>query len=177
MFEIGSYVAYRSEGVCVISDIRAESFGAPNASERYYILTPIRHAQSTLFVPVNSEILTSQMRTLLSADEINKMSAEIREDRLALPPENRMRNNLFKEILSRGERRELAVLALTLADRIDGILADGKKPGATEMSAYHRATRMLYEEFEVTTDIKSHEQVVAFLKGNFTLCEKAQIKN
>ena len=58
MFEIGSYVAYRSEGVCVISDIRAETFGAPNNSELYYILTPVRHTQSTLFVPVKNENLT-----------------------------------------------------------------------------------------------------------------------
>ena len=173
MFEKGSYVAYKSEGVCVISDIRAESFGAPNDNEQYYILTPIHHAQSTLFVPVKNEILTSQMRTLLTAHEINQMVAKIREDRLALPPESRARNNFFKEILSRGERRELAVLALTLADKIDAIIASGKKPGTTETSALYRAERMLFEEFEVTTDIRSIEQVVEFLRGKITLGEKA----
>ena len=172
MFEIGSYVAYKSEGVCVISDIRAESFGAPNDNEQYYILTPIHHTQSTLFVPVKNEILTSQMRALLSVGEINQMAAEIREDRLALPPESRARNNFFKEILSRGERRDLAVLALTLADKIDTLIASGKKPGSTETSALHRAERMLFEEFEVTTNICSIDQVVEFLRGKIELVEK-----
>ena len=172
MFEIGSYVAYKSEGVCVISDIRAESFGAPNDNEQYYILTPIHHTQSTLFVPVKNEILTSQMRALLSVGEINQMAAEIREDRLALPPESRARNNFFKEILSRGERRDLAVLALTLADKIDTLIASGKKPGSTETSALHRAERMLFEEFEVTTNIRSIDQVVEFLRGKIELGEK-----
>lgn len=173
MFKIGSYVAYRSEGVCVISDIRAETFGAPNNSELYYILTPVRHTQSTLFVPVKNENLTSQMRTLLSADEINQLAAEIRGQKLSLPAESRARNNLFKEILSRGDRAELAVLALSLSEKIDEILARGKKPGTTETNAFHRATRMLYEEFEITTNISSAEQIVEFLKGNVTLGEKA----
>ena len=173
MFEIGSYVAYRSEGVCVISDIRAETFGAPNNSELYYILTPVHHTQSTLFVPVKNENLTSQMRTLLSAAEINQMAAEIRDQKLSLPAESRARNNLIKEILSRGDRAELAVLALSLSDKIDEILARGKKPGTTETNAFHRATRMLYEEFEITTNISSAEQIVEFLKGNVTLGEKA----
>ena len=173
MFEIGSYVAYKSEGVCIISDIRSENFGMPDGSEQYYILTPIHHAQSTLFVPVKNEVLTSQMRTLLSAPQINQMAADVREQRINMPPESRARNNFFKEILARGERTELAVLALTLSEKIDEIISNGKKPGSTETTALHRAERMLYEEFAVTTNIDSIEQVVEFLKGNITLQEKA----
>ena len=35
MFDIGSYVIYRSEGVCVVSDIREENFGIIGKSEKY----------------------------------------------------------------------------------------------------------------------------------------------
>ena len=47
MFEIGSYVSYRAEGVCVIADIRNESFGAIGASTKYYILSSIFIPQKT----------------------------------------------------------------------------------------------------------------------------------
>ena len=173
MFEIGKYVAYRSEGVCIISDIRAESFGADGTCAQYYILTPIHDKRSTLFVPVDNERLTSLMRALMSAEQINEMAAELRETRLEWIADCRSRNNEFREILSLGERRELAVLALTVADKIDETVAAGKKVGSTEASALRRALRMLYEEFSVTTDIRSAEDIIPFLRGEFALCDKA----
>ena len=171
MFAIGSSVVYKSEGVCVISDIRAECFGAP-AGEQYYVLTPVRDSRSVLFVPVNNEALTAFMRELMSADEINKMVDELRGQRLELPPECRVRNNLFKDIISRGDRRELVVLVLTLSEKIEQTVAAGKKVGTTEMSAISRAERMLYEEFCATTDISSISQVVPFLRGELRLGSK-----
>ena len=172
MFEIGSYVAYRSEGVCVITDIREENFGTSSESEQYYILTPVHHTQSTLFVPVKNRNLTALMRVLMSADEINEMATELRDQRLDLPAECRVRNNVFKEIISRGDRRELAVLVLTLAEKAETTLASGKKVGSTEAGALRRAENMLYEEFAVTTNIRSTNDVLAFLRGNVTLDPK-----
>lgn len=171
MFAIGSYVVYRAEGVCVISDIRAECFGAP-ASEQYYVLTPVHDNRSTLFVPVNNHALTSFMRELMTADEINKMVDELGAQRLELPPECRVRNNLYRDIISRGDRRELAVLVLTLADKAEQTVAAGKKVGTTEVSAITRAERMLYEEFFITTNITSIAQIVPFLRGEFKLGPK-----
>ena len=61
MFKVGTYVSYRSEGVCVISDIRMEAFNALGKSEEFYILAPIKDMNSVLYVPVNNEVLTSKM--------------------------------------------------------------------------------------------------------------------
>ena len=36
MFKVGTYVSYRSEGVCVISDIRMEAFNALGKNEEFY---------------------------------------------------------------------------------------------------------------------------------------------
>ncbi len=77
MFKIGSYVVYRSEGVCVVSDIRTVSFGALGSTE-YYILTPISDKKSTVFVPVHNEALTSQMRGLLNAEKFSELIEECR---------------------------------------------------------------------------------------------------
>lgn len=170
MFEVGTLVVYKSEGVCMISDVRAESFGAPD--ELYYILTPQNDPKSTLFVPVSNERLTSLIRRLLSADEINEMVAALREERIEWAADSRSRNNAFKEILSCRERGQLTVLAITLWEKISETLASGKKAGSTETGALRRAERMLYEEFSATTDISSQEDVIPFLRGEITLKAK-----
>lgn len=170
MFKIGSYVVYKSEGVCAISDVRAEDFGTPG--EQYYILTPLNDPKSTLFVPVANEKLTSLMRRLMSAEEINELAAAAREESMEWIADSRSRSNVFKEILALGDRRQLAVLARTLAERIAETLASGKKAGSTETGALRRAERMLYEEFSATTDISSPEDVLPFLRGEITLGAK-----
>ena len=73
MFEIGSYVMYRAEGVCKISDIRDESFGAIGGQEKYYILSPLNDDKSTVYVPMGNDALLGMMRPLMSAEEICRM--------------------------------------------------------------------------------------------------------
>ena len=36
MFKVGTYVSYRAEGVCVISDIRNEAFNSLGKKEEFY---------------------------------------------------------------------------------------------------------------------------------------------
>ena len=169
MFEIGSFVIYRSEGVCVVTDIRIENFGTIGKEEQYYILTPINDGKSTVFVPLANERLVSFMRPLMSADEINAMADGLRDERMEWLPDSRGRNNAFRDVLSRGDRRELCVLVNTVNERLEQIAVQGKKAGSTELSALSKAEKMLYEEFRVTTDISSIEQISLLLKGEILL--------
>ena len=65
MYKIGTYVSYRSEGVCVINEIKQQKFGALDTASEYYVLSPIVDNNSKLYVPVNNEALVSKMRPLL----------------------------------------------------------------------------------------------------------------
>ena len=172
MYEIGSYVVYRSEGVCKISDIREESFGAIGAKELYYILVPQSNEQSTLFVPVNNEKLSSMIYRLLSADEINQLCAELSGKRMEWRSDIRTRNSYFRDILAVGDRVELILLANTVNDHICSMIKAGRKPGFTDINALTRAKKMLYEEFRVTTDIRSYEEIMPLLFGELQLKDK-----
>ncbi|MBE6576929.1 MAG: hypothetical protein E7653_02170 [Ruminococcaceae bacterium] len=173
MFEIGSRVVYRAEGVCVVSDIRNENFGTIGKEEQYYILTPINDGRSTVFVPLANELLVGYMRELMSAEEINAMVDEIREERLEWPTDNRARNNVFKETLALGERRQLCVLVNTVTEKLEKAAALGKKAGTTDLGVLHKALTMLYEEFSATTDIDTPEKILPLLRGEIKLGEKA----
>jgi RNA polymerase-interacting CarD/CdnL/TRCF family regulator len=165
MFAIGAYVSYRSEGVCVISDIRTEVFNSLGKSEEYYILAPLKDMNSVLYVPVNNEILTSKMQPLLSADEICALADELRGELLDWIDESRARNAALREILSGGDRRELIVLVNTILDRIARSDEIGRKITAGDENTLKRAKRMLLDEFSATTDLTTDEQLMGVLAG------------
>ncbi len=166
MFKKGDTVSYRSEGACKISDIRKENFsGANGGMAYYYILSPLNDPRSTLFVPVDNERLTAMMRPLLSAEDILSLCEELRGERMPWIEENRARNAAFREILSEGDRRKLIVLLNTIAERIEETKTEGKRPLGTDLNAASRAVRLLYEEFSVTTDLSSEEEIFGLLRG------------
>lgn len=172
MFEIGSYVSYRAEGVCVICDIREERFGALGETAKYYILSPVGDEKSTVFVPMENEALMALMRPLLSAEEILSLASEVRGERLEWIEESRLRNLKFREILSLGDRRELMVLINTVLEHNEMITKLGKKVGATDENALYRAKTMLFEEFSMTTDLASSDELLLLLRGERGLAAK-----
>ena len=172
MFEIGSYVTYRAEGVCVISDVREERFGALGGLGKYYILSPIGDEKSTVFVPMDNEGLLAMMRPLLSADEIMQTVVELRDERMEWIEESRLRNIRFREIFSNGDRRQIIVLLNTVAEHSEMLRAMGKKVGTTDENAQHRAQTVLFEEFSMTTDLRSIDDVLPLLRGEKTLKSK-----
>lgn len=172
MFTVGSYVIYRAEGVCVISDIREESFGAIGEKNSYYILSPIGDKTSTLFVPVDNERLCSMIRRLLSPEEIMELAGELRDERLQWIPDSRARNLRYRDILSIGDRRELIVLINTVV----AIMKEGKNSDkrltGTDENALRRAKRMLYDEFTATSEIRTEDDVIRILAGELTVQPK-----
>lgn len=165
MFTKGSYVVYRAEGVCVVSDIREESFNALDKETYFYILSPVKEPKSLLYVPTDNAQLTSMMRPILSAEEINSLAEELCDERIELLAESRSRGAQLREILGRGDRRELIVLLNTLIDFMGRVKQSGKKLGVTEINAYTRASKLLVEEFSVMSDIDSVEKLLAVISG------------
>lgn len=165
MFTVGTYVSYRSEGVCVITDIRKESFNALGKSEDYYILAPLKDINSVLYVPVNNEALTSKMQSLLPADEICALADELRTERMAWIDDSRTRNGALRALLVAGDRRELIILVNTIIDRIEHAPEIGRRVTAGDESTLKRAIKMLVDEFSATTDIAGEDELLGVLKG------------
>ena len=165
-FSVGDTVVYRAEGVCDIVDIRKEHFGANTEGEDYYILSPRNDVNSSIYVPVHNEALTALMRPILSREEILSLVRAVRDERMDWPAESRARNTVFRDILSRGDRRELVVLALTVYERVLETVAAGKKVGSTESGALARACKLLRDEFSVAIPLHSDEELMALLRGN-----------
>ncbi len=175
MFKVGEYVSYKTEGVCVISDIRSECFGAMGKSEEYYILAPIRDMNSTLYVPVGNKLLTDRMKRLLSAEEICALAEELRSKRLEWIEDSRARNSALRDILTLADRSELIVLVNTLSEKICSLADEGKKHTAGDENIFKRAKKILLDEFSATTDLASEEELMALLGGTHKCYPKNNI--
>ncbi len=172
MFEKGSYVIYRSEGVCRITDIKSENFGIGNDAEQYYILTPLSDTRSTVFVPVKNEQLTCFMRPLMSAQEVNALVHRLKDSRLEWQSDARARTAQFKEILSSTDRERLVLMMNTLRERFDKLISEGKKISTAEQGIYARAEKLFYDELCTVTDISSQSDVRKVLSCEITLKNK-----
>ncbi len=161
-YEIGNCVIYRAEGICDIIDIRCESFAGGEKTD-YYILSPRNDPNSTVYVPVDNEKLTSMMRPLLSEKEIRALIAEFREERLEWIEDSRARNTKFKEILSIGERKSVLILLNTVRERIALNEANGKRSGTTDTGALSKACKLLRDEFSYSIPLKTDEALFVLL--------------
>ena len=66
MYNIGDAVVYSTTGICIIDDIRYESFR--DELEQYYVLRPLLTRESTIFSPVKNT--TAKMRLISSKEEL-----------------------------------------------------------------------------------------------------------
>ena len=163
MYKLGTYVSYRSEGVCVITEIRHQKFGMLNEQKDFYILSPINDLNSTLFVPTDNEVLIGKMRLLCSASDVNALAKDLLDKRLDWIEISRPRNNYFKDLLSDGNRNNLILLIHTVCEREMQLAQNGKHVTQSDLTAVARAKKMLVDEFSVTTDITTEQMLMDVL--------------
>lgn len=172
MYKVGMFVSYRSEGVCVLSEIRRQKFGTLNELKDFYILSPIKDPNSKLFVPADNECLLAKMRPLCSAEDVNLLVKSLHGKSFDWIESSRPRSNFFREILSEGKRDSLILLIHTLNKREEELAKDGKHVTQGDMTALARAKKMLVDEFSVTTNIKTEQMLMSVINCEVECCEK-----
>ncbi|MBQ7363403.1 MAG: hypothetical protein IJW48_03015 [Clostridia bacterium] len=157
MFKIGDKLIYGSAGVMELVDIREEC--VMNEKRKYYVLAeegaPV---SSRTYVPMDNERLTSQMRPLLTRDEID---AIIKEAKSAPDGEwiedNRARSERFRKIISSGDRAEIIGMIKSIYTEGKRRGRDGKKNYLSDENAMKRAEKLVYSEFAAVLGIKEED--------------------
>ena len=156
MFEVDTYVLYGSQGVCRIDDVRSEDFSGQ--AKEYYILVPADDPKMVIYVPTDAAALTGQMRPLLSPEELNTMIRQgCTDDTLEWIADPRARNEMFKSILSSGDRRLTFRMLRTIHERREAQLAEGRKLYAADELAFERAEKLLHGEIAAILQIGLNE--------------------
>ncbi len=161
MFKKGMSVIYGSNGVYVIEDIRTEEF--LGEKREYYVLSqPERRGNDKVFIPLDNEKLTSQIKPILSREEIYELIGKIPKEPMPWINESRARNEHFKNIFARADRVELMHLAKTIYLRKEEMTFQGKKIFLADENALARAEKVIFDEFSLVLDI-AREDVIPFI--------------
>lgn len=160
MFQINDMVLYGTNGVCKLVDIDVRDCGGRMVE--YYILKPIYASNSTVFVPVNNEKLTSKMRYVLTKEEIDEKIRLIPESSPGWIDDERTRKERFKDIVSRADTFELIQLIKTLLEHQEAVMARGKKLHVADERMLQEAEKMICDEFSYVLGI-SKEEVPSYI--------------
>lgn len=144
MFNVGEVVFYGAQGICKIDGVETKQIGKISAD--YYILKPVFNESTAVFVPVNNEMLTSKMQSVLTkaqADELieNASSADIIE----ADCENQKRE-VYKLIISGGDRQKLVSLIKTIRTEHKKRSQNGKRLNINDEQTLRKAENLLYNE-------------------------------
>ena len=142
-----------------------------SAEKDYYILKPVNDPNFTIYVPTDNEALTSQMREILTADEIISLIKSMPDENMEWIDDNKRRSECFKNIFSSGSRSDLIKMAKVIYNRKMEQTAAGKKLYAADENAMKKAEKILFDEFATVLDIKQ-EDVLPFIIGQLECGEK-----
>lgn len=163
MYKIEETVVYGVNGICTIVDIEEKKIN--REIKKYYVLKPVYNKSSTLYVPVDSEVLVGKMKKVLSKKEIYELIESVREEESIWIDNEQERNRKYTEVLKSGERREIMKMLHSLYEHRMKIRDTGRKFHVADEKIMRAAEGVLHEEFAYVLDIKK-ENVTEFIVGH-----------
>lgn len=152
VYKKGDYVVYRRDGICLISDIRSEDFGGQGIKE-YYILEPVYNKNTVLYIPLDSEVLTGHMRSVLSKQDIDSLieMAELHDD--SWIDDTNERYEFFKDIIDNGSRSDILRVLKQLTLHKAEVAKTKRRFYANDDKLLTDAERIITDEFSFVLGI------------------------
>ncbi len=155
MISIGQVVLYGNQGVFEVTGTETQTFSG--ISTDYYVLRGVIETKRTVYVPSANEQLTAKMKPVLTADEVNALLDSLpNHENLWIENENQ-RREVYKEILSSGNRSKMLSLAMTLFDHKNKCQANGKKMHQSDERAFKEAEKLINGEFGYVLGVEQDE--------------------
>lgn len=151
MFKIGDKILYGSVGVCEICEVCEKNFA--NKVGEYYVLVPVYRTFSTVYVPVDSNVLCEKMRRVGTKDEIEAI-LKSRDNGAVFWDENKYnRRETFTKLLETGTIGDIASLCRVLKTQADRLSEKGKKLNISDERALADAEKLIEEAFALACGI------------------------
>lgn len=156
-FGIGDSVVYGGNGVCKITEIKDMSF-FNEAPKKYYVLEPmyVKNA-STMYVPLDNEVMVSKMQNVINRDEAMKLIMLLSDCKTEWIEDRNARKNAFNSTIARGSREEIMRVIKTILNHQSEITKEGKRLNMQDEKALNDAMNRINCEFAVALDMKPEE--------------------
>ena len=155
MFQINDTIIYGSEGVCRIVAIEEKNFVGVN--KNYYVIKPVEKDGLITYVPLDSEILVSRMRKLLSKEEINELIDSLPEKPMDWISNERERKEEYKKLLLTGDRVELLKMIHAVHIERQSRESMNKRLHIADEHFLKEAEQCIYSEFRYVLEIEQEE--------------------
>lgn len=158
----GDRVVYGIHGVCRVVDV--ESRVIDRKTVEYYVLEPAGQEDAKFYVPTRNPAAVAKMRKVLTKEEINQMleSEEVKAD--SWIPNEAVRKEKYREILSRADCMELIRMIRALYIHKQDQLAAGKKFHQCDENFMRDAERLIRSELVEVLDIPK-EQIGEYIRS------------
>lgn len=155
LFGIGDIVVYGAQGICKIDSIQPKQIGKQVLD--YYVLKPVYNENTAVFIPVNNDILTAKMQSVLDkheAEELIKKAPGI--DVIKTNDESKKREE-YKSILSSNDHEKLISLIKTIRLERDIRRQNNKKLNINDEQTLRKAELLLYNEIAFVYGVEPDE--------------------
>lgn len=161
-FGVNEHVMYRKNGICRITDIRRESFGA--GQKLYYILKPLHDDALKIYAPVDFTELARHMRRVLSADEIDGIIAEAERSCNRWIEDSGERAAAYEQMLNGADRADVLWLVKTMSQRREELRGKDRRLTDSDKKILTTAEKLITDEFAFALGIEKSE-VVPYILG------------
>ena len=162
MFQVGDLIVYGNAGVCRVEKIgRPNVAGAPEGID-YYTLSPYYSQNGTIYTPCDNDKVV--MRPVISKKEARKLVKEIPSIQLLIIPDEKKREERYKETMRTCDCREFVSILKTIYVRKQERLAEGKKVTASDEKYFSMAEDKLYGELAIALEMEK-TKVKEYIKG------------
>lgn len=145
MFLKGDSVVYGTHGVCNIVEVSSMPMGS--VEKEYYVLSPVSDLKSTIYVPLDSELLVSQMRTVLTSDEINELISRLGSEFYEWIPADSERKSFCQSIMKSGDRLKLINMIRMLYTKREELREQKKHFHVSDERFLKDACKLIHDEF------------------------------
>lgn len=152
-YKIGDHIMYLSSGVCLIDDIRDETFGGTPA-RTYYVMHALSDPKSVIYVPTDSEKLVSSMLPLLSKEELEALISDLDNTKIEWIPDIKQRAAYFSELVSEGSRPKIFALLKSLYSLKLEFEAQKKRFYASDERVLNSISKLVCEECSIVLEIE-----------------------
>lgn len=125
MFQINDYVMHGGNGVCQIAEIGSIDLCGVSRDKLYYTLKPMFGKGNMIYTPIDSEKIA--IRELISVDEANDLLANATNIEIVDVPNEKMRENVYKDIIKTYDCKQWLRLIKTIYLRKEEREEAGKK--------------------------------------------------
>lgn len=148
MFNIGKLVVYSSRGICCIYDICEKTYFG--VTKNYYVLYPIEDSKLRISIAVDNDKVT--MLELLTKEEAEEIVESFRLPGINwIEPDNE-RNQIYSDIVKKGNRKEISKIANTLMREKIKIKKHGNKFYEKDKKLLTTIQNILFAELAFSLD-------------------------